>query len=381
MSGQDISPILDRALEGRRLSRADALALLESPDWTRIVAAGHARRNQLRDPAAVSYTAYRVINYTNFCDVDCTFCSFKDEMESDRGYVLSLEQIAEKAEEARALGVDTLFIQGGVNSRLPLAYYLDALRMARDRFGMHVRGFSPIELARLARNEGLPLPELLARLKDAGLGSVPGAGAEILTERMRAVLSPKKLSGEEWCRVMGECHKQGLPGSSNIVFGSEETAADIAEHLDLIRAQQDRTGGFLSFIPWIFQPQTRRFKVRHVKGWEYLRLLAVSRLFLDNVPNLEVSVLVMGKDLGELALYAGANDVNSIVIEENVLRPAGLKTLGAAVKFIREAGFEPRRRTINYEFSAYPEAEAAAAPSPAAAREAAPAGGTGQAAP
>jgi cyclic dehypoxanthinyl futalosine synthase len=220
---------------------------------------------------------------------------------------------------------------------------------------MHVRGFSPIELLRLSEKEGLQLPELLRRLKDAGLGSVPGAGAEILTDRMRAVLSPKKLSGEAWCSVMGECHKLGLPGSSNIVFGSEETAEDIAGHLALLRDQQDRTGGFLSFIPWIFQPQTKRFKVRHVKGWEYLRLLAVSRLFLDNVPNIEVSVLVMGKDLGELALQAGANDVNSIVIEENVLRSAGLKTLGAAVKFIREAGFEPRRRTINYEFGGYPE--------------------------
>jgi cyclic dehypoxanthinyl futalosine synthase len=349
-----IRPILDRALEGRRLAPEDALALLESPDWTRIVAAGHARRNQLRDPATVSYTAYRVINYTNFCDVDCAFCSFKDEIDSDRGYTLTLEQIAAKAEEARALGVDTLFIQGGVNPGLPLAYYLDVLRLASEKYGMHVRGFSPIELLRLARKEGLELPDLLARLKEAGLGSVPGAGAEILTDRMRAILSPKKLSGEEWCRVMGECHRLGLPGSSNIVFGSEETAADVVDHLRLIRDQQDRTGGFLSFIPWVFQPQTKRFTVRHVRGWEYLRMVAVSRLFLDNIPNIEVSVLVMGKDLGELALHAGANDVNSIVIEENVLRPAGLKTLGAAVKFIREAGFEPLRRTINYEFGCYP---------------------------
>lgn len=351
---QDVRPILDRALEGRRLSPEDALALLESPDWTSIVAAGHARRNQLLDPATVSFTAYRVINYTNFCDVDCAFCSFKDEIDSDRGYTLTLEQIAAKAEEARALGVDTLFIQGGVNPGLPLSYYLDMLRLASEKYSMHVRGFSPVELLRLARKEGMELPDLLARLKEAGLGSVPGAGAEILTDRMRAILSPKKLSGGEWCRVMGECHKLGLPGSSNIVFGSEETAADVVEHLGLIRDQQDRTGGFLSFIPWIFQPQTKRFAVRHVKGWEYLRMVAVSRLFLDNIPNIEVSVLVMGKDLGELALHAGANDVNSIVIEENVLRSAGLKTLGAAVKFIREAGFEPRRRTLNYEFGCYP---------------------------
>lgn len=348
-----IRPILDKALEGRRISPKEAYVLLSSPDWNSIVAAGHQRRLQIHDPETVSYTAYRVINYTNYCDVDCSFCSFKDEINSDRGYTLSLDEIAAKTEEALALGVDHIFIQGGVNPKLPLSYYTDALRMLSGKYNVHVRGFSPVELLRLARKEEIPLPELLAILKDAGLGSVPGAGAEILTDRMRQILSPKKLSGEDWCRVMGECHKLGLPGSSNIVFGSVETEEDICEHLNLIRDQQDRTGGFLAFIPWVFQPQTKKFTVRHVRGWEYLRLVAVARLFLDNIPNIEVSVLGMGKDLGELALFAGANDINSIVIEENVLRSAGLKTLGAAVKFIREAGFKPRRRTLSYEFGKY----------------------------
>ena len=354
-TSSDIRPILYRALEGKRITPADALTLLSSLDWPSIVVAGNALRKQKHEPTVVSYTAYRVINYTNYCDVDCSFCSFKDDVDSNRGYTLSLDEIAAKTEEAKALGVDTIFLQGGVNPALPLSYYLDALRMLSGRYGVHVRGFSPVELFRLSQKEGLPLPELLAILKDAGLGSVPGAGAEVLTDRMRQILSPKKLTGEEWCRVMGECHKQGLPGSSNIVFGSVETEADICEHLNLIRDQQDRTGGFLSFIPWVFQPQTKKFTVRHVRGWEYLRLVAVSRLFLDNIDNIEVSVLGMGKDLGELALEAGANDINSIVIEENVLRSAGLKTLGAAVKFIREAGYTPRRRTINYEFEKFPE--------------------------
>lgn len=361
----DIRPILDKALAGTRLTPADALALLASDDWTAIVAAGHRKRLRMHEPGAVSYTAYRVVNYTNFCDVDCSFCSFKDEIESDRGYTLTLEEIAAKTEEALALGVDTIFLQGGVNPKLPLSYYVDALRMLSGRYRVHVRGFSPVELLRLAQKENLPLPELLAILKEAGLGSVPGAGAEVLTARMREILSPKKLSGAEWCRVMGECHKLGLPGSSNIVFGSVETLEDIAEHLALIRAQQDLTGGFLAFIPWTFQPQTKKFTVRHVRGWEYLRLIAVSRLFLDNIPNIEVSVLGMGKELGELALYAGANDINSIVIEENVLRSSGLKTLGAARKFIREAGFTPKRRTLGYEFGRYPEeSEAAIVPAP-----------------
>jgi cyclic dehypoxanthinyl futalosine synthase len=350
-----IQPLLDHAVSGGRLEPADAAVLLRSDDWTSIVAAGHARRNRLHDPAVVSYTAYRVINYTNFCDVDCTFCSFKDEIESDRGYTLSKEQVAAKTEEALALGVDQIFFQGGVNPKLPLEYYTDTLRMLRDRYGVALRAFSPIELYRLAEKTGMPLPALLEELKAVGLTSVPGAGAEILTERMRAVLSPKKLSGEDWCAVMGECHKAGLPGSCNIVFGSTETPDDIVEHLRLLRDQQDKTGGFLSFIPWIFQAQTKRFPIRHVTGREYLRLLAVSRLFLDNIPHIEVSIMVMGRELAELGLTAGADDINSIVIEENVLKSSGLKTLRAAERFIREAGFTPARRTMNYEFGRYPE--------------------------
>jgi cyclic dehypoxanthinyl futalosine synthase len=352
----DIQPILDRALAGHRLTFNDALNLMKTSDWTSIVAAADMVRKRRHDPLVVSYTAYRVINYTNYCNIDCAFCSFKDDVDSNRGYNLSLNEIAAKTEEAIALGVDTIFLQGGVNPNLPLSYYIDALEMLSGRFGVHVRGFSPVELLRLSEQEKIALPDLLGILKKAGLGSVPGAGAEILTDRMRQILSPKKLSSDEWCWVMGECHKLGLLGSSNIVFGSVETDQDICQHLALIRDQQDRTGGFLSFIPWTFQPQTKKFTVKHVRGWEYLRLVAVSRLFLDNIENIEVSILGMGKDLGELALSAGANDINSIVIEENVLRSSGLKTLGAAVKFIREAGFTPRRRTLNYEFGKFKDA-------------------------
>ncbi len=337
-----IASILAQAAQGGRIDAADAEALLRSEDWAAIVAAGHTRRLQLHDPEVVSYTAYRVVNYTNFCDVDCTFCSFQDEIDSDRGYTLTLDQIAAKTEEALGLGIDQIFFQGGVNPKLPLAYYTAALEMLRDQYHVAVRAFSPIELKRLSETSGLPLTRLLQTLKAAGLGSVPGAGAEILTERMRAVLSPRKLSGAEWCAVMGACHAADLPGSSNVVFGSSETAADLAEHLRLLRDQQDRTGGFLSFIPWVFQAQTKRFPIRHVTGREYLRFVAVARLFLDNIPNIEVSVLVMGRELAELGLSAGANDINSIVIEENVLRSSGLKTLRAAERFIRERDSSPR---------------------------------------
>ena len=345
----DIQPILDKALAGTRLSSDDARILLASPDWTRMVRTGHELRNRLHAPDEVTWTAFRVVNYTNVCDIGCTFCSFQDEVESRRGYVLSMEEIEKKTVEARDMGCDAIFFQGGVNPELPLSYYTEAFQLISHRYGLHVRALSPVELWRLAEKEGISLEALLEILKRAGLGSVPGAGAEILTDRMRETLSPRKLPWQTWCDVMGACHRAGLPGTCNIVFGSNETIDDVVSHLGYLRDQQDRTGGFLAFVPWIFQAQTKNFPIRHVPSWEYLRMVAVCRMFLDNIPNIEVSIMTLGKELAELGLLAGANDISSIVIEENVLASRGLKTMRAAEKFITEAGFKPRRRTLGYE--------------------------------
>ena len=346
--GTDIRPILDKSARGERLSDDDLRALLSSDDWTSIAAAGHRERVRRHGGEIATWTAFRVVNYTNFCDIDCSFCSFKDEIESHRGYTLPLEEVEKKTIEAKELGCDAIFFQGGVNPNLPLSYYTDAFRMIAGH-GMHVRALSPVEVFRLAQKEGLSVPALLEILKEAGLGSVPGAGAEILSDRMRQILSPKKLSWQDWCETMGHCHKAGLPGSCNIVFGSDETLDDVVDHFRYLRDQQDRTGGFLSFVAWVFQPQTKNFPIRHVKSWEYLRMVGAARLFLDNIPHIEVSIMVMGRELAELGLYAGADDISSIVIEENVLASRGLKTMRAAEKYLREAGFEPRRRKLSYE--------------------------------
>jgi len=340
--------ILQKALRDERISNEELLILLESERWTDIVQVGDAVRKRSLDPKRVGYTAYRLINYTNVCDVDCTFCSFQDEVASKRSYVLSLDEIRSKAIEAKELGADQVLFQGGVHVGIPKQYYVDALALLHHELGMHVRGFSPVEIKRYAETFGQSIPEFLAEMKSAGLGSVPGAGAEILTERMRHKLSPRKLPLEEWCSVMGQCHQAGLPGSANIVFGSDELHEDIVGHLDAIRTQQDLTGGFKSFVPWIFQPQTKRFFIRHVTGAEYLKMVAICRIYLDNVAHIEASALVMGKELAELALYAGADDINSFVIEENVLRSRGLSSEAGAQKFIREAGFEPYRRDFNF---------------------------------
>jgi cyclic dehypoxanthinyl futalosine synthase len=341
--------ILEKVKAGVRMDNQEALYLLEHGTWAKMAEAAFQVRNRMLTPGVVSYTAFRVVNYTNVCDVDCSFCSFKDEVDSKRAYTLSKAEVAEKALGAKELGADQIFFQGGVNIHLPLDYYTDVLSMlSGPDFNMHVRGFSPVELFRIAAKEGLSVRELVRILKQAGLGSVPGAGAEILTENMRQQLSPKKLSAAQWCEVMGICHEEGLPGSANIVFGSTETPQDIIEHLNYIRTQQDLTGGFLTFIPWVFQPQTKNFTLRHVPGHEYLKVLALARLYFDNIQHIEVSVMVMGKELSEVALYSGADDINSFVIEENVLRSAGLRTLRAAERFISEAGFTPRRRSLNF---------------------------------
>lgn len=341
--------LLDQVVAGRRLEVSQAVELLRDAPWTALVQAAHAVRLAKNTPSAVGYAVYRIVNYTNVCDVDCSFCSFMRRPGDPEAYVTDLETMRQKAREAQALGADEIFFQGGVHAGLPLTYYTEALALFRDEFGMPVRGFSPVELLRMSKVMRLPLPELLGSLKEAGLTSVPGAGAEIMTERMRKILAPRKLSAADWCRVMGECHLAGLPGSANIVIGSCETPEDVVQHLAFIRDQQDLTGGFLSFVPWVFQPQTSDFPIRHVSGPEYLKTLALSRLFFDNIDHIEVSVLGMGESLGELGLYAGGDDINSIVIEENVMRSQGLRSIADAERFIGEAGFVPRRRRLNFD--------------------------------
>ncbi len=340
---------LQKAMDGSRLDTADALHILKDVPWTEVVEVGDAIRKRMHPEGRVGYTAFRIVNYTNVCEVTCSFCSFCRPAKSPEAYVLTLDEIRQKTLEAKARGADQIFLQGGVNREIPLSYYTDVLKMLTREMGMKVRGFSPVELVRIAEFNGITLDKLLDILKDAGLTSVPGAGAEILSDRMRQMLSPKKLPAQQWCDTLAACHKKGLPGSANIVFGSVETPEEIIEHLDYVRKTQDIAGGFKSFVVWTFQPQTDKFPIRHVRGDEYLKLLALSRIFLDNVPHIEVSLLGMGLSLGELGLHSGADDINSIVIEENVLQNHGLTTIEAAEDFIRNAGFTPYRRSLNFD--------------------------------
>jgi len=322
------------------IAKSEALKLWKKADWTELAKAAHEMRIQMHGKKNVSYTVFRIINYTNVCKIACSFCSFKNTAP----YTLSLKEIRAEALKAKKQGAIAIFFQGGVNPGIPLDYYLNALNLLNKELGFPVRAFSPVELFHIAKDNKMPLRKLLQKLRTAGLSSVPGAGAEIMTPKMRKVLAPKKLSAEQWCGVMKECHKQGLKSSANIVIGSTESPEDIIEHLNYIR----KTGGFQSFIPWVFQPQTSAFPIRHVTSVEYIKLVALCRLFFHNIPNIEASVLGMGKALGELALYAGANDISSVVLTENVMQSQGVKTIKEAEEFIKNAGFNPVQRGIDY---------------------------------
>lgn len=341
-------PLLRKSLDKKRLSPKEAVEILKEADWTEVVKAADDVRNRKLPGKRVGYTVYRIINYTNVCSIGCDFCAFSRKADERGAYTLSLEKIREKALEAQSLGADQIFLQGGVNETLPISYYTDVLQMLTRELGMSVRGFSPVELVHIASAHKLTLDELLGIFKESGLSSVPGAGAEILSDKIRQQLSPKKLSAKEWKDTLAVCQKNGLPGSANIVIGSVETPEDIVQHLELVRSLQDETGGVKSFVAWTFQPQTDRFPIRHVSPMEYLKILGLSRLYLDNIRHIEVSVLGMGKSVGELGLHAGADDINSIVLEENVLKSNGIRSIAEAETFIRQAGFEPYRRDLNF---------------------------------
>jgi cyclic dehypoxanthinyl futalosine synthase len=341
--------IFDKILAGERITPEEALELYASADVLKVMAAAREVRNRKNDPSVVTYTMFRIVNYTTVCSVDCSFCSFHDLPGSPSGTVLSVEAVVQKMREAVALGADQLFLQGGVNPGLPFDYYVNVLRSVKEAFpGIHIRAFSPVELLFMERRSGMPLRSVVRELKAAGMDSVPGAGAEILSDRMRALLSPNKGSVADWVRVIQTCHEEGLPGSANIVIGSSETREEVIEHLRVVRELQDRTHGFLAFIPWTFQKQTGNFYIRNVPAREYLKVLGICRLFLDNVPHIEASILVLGRGTGSIALHAGADDISSVVIEENVLKSYGLGTEEEAREFIRESGFTPVKRNLLY---------------------------------
>jgi len=350
----------EKVLAGERISGGEAFELSHWP-LEELGALANARRDLAkarsyggRGCEIVTYIVDRNINYTNVCNVYCKFCAFYRTEKDEDHYVLSFEQIDRKLDELSAKGGVQILMQGGHHPKLPFRWYVDLLQHIRAKYPhINIHGFSPPEFHHFAETFRMPLREVISEFKNAGLGSIPGGGGEILVDRVRKKISPLKINSDQWLEVMQVAHELGLRSSATMMFGHVETIEDRIEHLQRIRDQQDRSGGFTAFICWTFQPQHTVLKVEHPTGVvEYLRTQALARIFLDNIDNVQSSWVTQGAGIGQIALKYGANDFGSVMMEENVVSSAGTTfRLNAAEieSLIRDAGYEPRRRNNWYE--------------------------------
>lgn len=355
MSGMGlVNSILSEVERGRRLSADGALALLRSNELQPIALTADRVRRSKHPEKVVSFLIDRNINYTNICVARCTFCNFYRKPRHEEGYLVPKQEIFRKIEETLKLGGTGILMQGGMNPDLKIDYYEDLLRSIRRRYRIHLHCFSPPEIVVLAKLSKLSVRESIRRLKAAGLDSIPGGGAEILSERMRREISPGKCSASEWLEVMRIAHQEGLLTTATMMIGAGETVEEQVEHLQRIRSLQDETAGFVAFIPWNVQLEGTEMALsvsRSVSAVEYLKLLAVSRIFLDNISNIQVSWLTQGLQVAQIALHFGANDVGSIMIEENVISTAGAHNKATSrdlIRLILEAGFTPAQRDTLY---------------------------------
>jgi len=348
-----IQEILDATVAGQRLSDGDALRLLQSSDLTAIGSAADTISRRMHPTLVRTYNVDRNINYTNICTAVCDFCAFYRGPKSDEGYVLSREELLRKVEETVALGGNQILLQGGLHPKFKLEWYEEMLRDIKQRFPeINIHGFSPPELHHFTKVNHLPLRTVLERLRDAGLGSIPGGGAEILVDRVRSEITRGKVMTDDWLEVMRVWHQLGGISTATMMFGHVETLEERVEHLRRLRELQDETSGFTAFICWTFQPENTDMQETPPTGsFEYLKTQAVARLYLDNFPSIQSSWVTQGLKIGQLALLFGANDMGSLMIEENVVAEAGtvhFLTLDQIREAISELGFQPRQRDVFY---------------------------------
>ena len=354
---RSLPDILDATVAGERLAAADAVRLLESHDLAAIGRAADAVTRRLHPEPYRTYNIDRNINYTNVCSAVCDFCAFYRSPKSPEGYILDREVLLAKIEEMVAVGGDQILLQGGMHPGLQLEWYEELLRDIKDRFPqVNVHGFSPPEIHALTKVSKRPLREVLERLARAGLGSLPGGGGEILVDRVRKAITRGKALTDDWLEVNRQWHRLGGRSTATMMYGHVETLAERVEHLDRLRRLQDETGGFTAFICWSFQPaNTEMADIPPAGAFEYLKTQAVARLYLDNFANIQSSWVTQGREIGQLALLFGANDMGSLMLEENVVSAAGTVhhlTLEQIRSAISELGWIPRRRNVFYEIFA-----------------------------
>ena len=354
-----LDELLQKVWDGKRISPAEALRLYHLP--LEELGALADRRRQLakakdfngRGNEVVTYIVDRNVNYTNVCNVYCKFCAFYRTEKDDDSYVITLDALDKKIEETLALGGTQMLMQGGHHPKLTKQWYLDLLSHVKNKFpGFNVHGFSPSEFVHFREVFNEPLEKIISDFKNAGLGSIPGGGGEILVDRVRQRISPLKAMSDDWLEVMDVAHRLGLASSATMMFGHVETIEDRIEHLERLRAQQDKSKGFTAFIGWTFQAEHTKLKAPTVGAHEYLRTQALARIYLDNFPNVQSSWVTQGLEIGQVALKYGANDLGSIMIEENVVSQAGTTfrmTVADMQRLIRDLGYEPHQRNNWYQ--------------------------------
>lgn len=333
------------------LSPEQTLEMFEHSDILELGQTADALRNKLHPGNLVTFVIDRNINYTNICSSECRFCAFYRRQTHQDAYVLENEIILEKIRETIDAGGTQVMLQGGLHPELGLNYYLDLLSLIKKNYQITIHSFSPAEVLHIARQAGLSVTETLIRLKAAGLDSLPGGGAEILVDEVRQRVSPKKISAGDWLAVMEAAHTIGLESTATMVIGMGETYAHRIEHMEKIRALQEKTGGFRAFITWTFQPGNTELGGEKTSAWDYLKTLALTRLYLDNIKHIQGSWVTQGQNIGQLTLAFGANDLGSIMLEENVVRAAGTAyqmSIDKMVSIIRAAGKIPAQRNTEY---------------------------------
>ena len=366
-----IQPILEKAIAGERISVEEGLRLLESHDLTALGHAADAVTRRLHPEPYRTYNIDRNINYSNVCAAVCDFCAFYRPVGHTEAYVLTAEVLHQKIQETVDLGGDQILLQGGLHPQLSLEWYEEMLSGIKARFPqVNVHGFSPPEIWHFSKMTKLPLRTVLERLRNAGLGSLPGGGGEILVDRVRKAITRGKVLTDGWLEVNQVWHEMGGKSSCTMMFGHVETLAERIEHLERLRTQQDQSGGFTAYICWTHQaPHNAPWygrdaeegrkggvdmsQVPEVGAFEYLKTQAVSRLFLDNIPNIQSSWVTQGEKVGQMALFFGANDMGSLMIEENVVAQAGTVfhlSLETIRRCITDAGYIPRQRNVFYEY-------------------------------
>jgi cyclic dehypoxanthinyl futalosine synthase len=347
-----LNQITEKIALGENIDFQEALWCLTEGDLLAIGRLADSIRREMHPEGCVSFVVDRNVNYTNVCESKCKFCAFYRDAGADDAYLLANGEIMHKIEELVAQGGTQLLMQGGLHPTLDIGWFEELFSQIKSRFPtVQNHSLSPAEVTHVATLSGLSVPETLARLKKAGLDSIPGGGAEILVDSVRAEISPKKIGWQGWATVMREAARLGMPTTATMMFGSRERVEDVVEHLFRVRALQDEGGSFTAFIPWTYQPGNTELGGETASGVEYLKVLALSRIVLRNIRNVQASWVTQGAKMAQVALFFGANDLGGTMLEENVVAAAGCRfrmSREQMIELIRGAGFTPVRRTTLY---------------------------------